>query len=140
MLSHRAPCHRFSTKSSSNAARAPYSQNTAGCADRIGNTHHHDDLGKNGASRDGVEDPSGGHGHAQQSMLTGRTTQQRHENDQQEHAARRTAEPKIDGREPHPVHTREPHSRAQLSHRLRACTTQTCGFGHCCGPRCKSMN
>lgn len=48
MLSHRAPCHRFSTKSSSNAARA-HSQNTAGCADRIGNTHHHDDLGKNGA-------------------------------------------------------------------------------------------
>jgi hypothetical protein len=48
MLSHTAPCQRLSTKSSSNAARA-HSQKTAGCADRIGNVHHHDDLGRLGA-------------------------------------------------------------------------------------------
>ncbi|MHC2673807.1 hypothetical protein ACVI1J_005970 [Bradyrhizobium diazoefficiens] len=48
MASHKAPCHRLSTKSSSNAARA-HNQNTAGIADRIGNVHHHDALGKNGA-------------------------------------------------------------------------------------------
>lgn len=48
MASHRAPCQRLSTKSSSNAARA-HNQNKAASEDTIGIDHHQDALGKNGA-------------------------------------------------------------------------------------------
>ena len=48
MASHRAPCQRLSTKSSSNAARA-HNQKTAASEDTNGIVHHQDALGKNGA-------------------------------------------------------------------------------------------
>lgn len=84
-------------------------------------------LRKQRRGHDRIERASGGHGHAQQSILIDHATLQRHEHDHQEHAACRTAKPEIDGREPHLVHNMHSPIRVQLSHWPSVGTIQTCG-------------